>query len=228
MIDVFKGVLKLVQSRKVYIDDMVFRLHCHYTTMLVLFFFLIITSKQFAGEPIACDTNHDMVKESVLNLYCLTHYTYTLERAFHRKLPEEVMAPGLGGIDQFNGNEIHNNYYQWIWLAFLMQAIFFYLPRYLWKNFENGTMIDLISSGQAKDGVDKKTRIASYLRYNAEHITDYARNYFYFLVLAFGNVVAQMTFIDYLFNGQFFKYGFRVFHLMSQNPEVRRDALIMV
>ena len=224
MIDSFKGLVKLVRSRNVQIDDMVFRLHCLYTSMLLLFFFLIITTKQFGGEPIDCDTNHDTIKGSVLNVFCLTHFTYTIKDAYYKKIGEDVIAPGIKWGDDDEDKELKHNYYQWIWFIFFIEAVFFYTPRYLWKNFENGTIARLVSM----DENSKKTRIAEYLKKNAEHNTDYARNYFYFVVLAFCNVVIQLFFIDQMFNGEFIKYGIRVFDFMSENPEVRRDALIKV
>lgn len=48
---------------------------------------------------------------------------------------EETMKPA--GPDDL---VISQKYYQWVCIVFCFQALLFYIPRYLWKNWEGGRL----------------------------------------------------------------------------------------
>lgn len=53
--------------------------------------------------------------------------------------------PGLGlSVRQDPDAVTRQIYYQWVCIAFCIQAIFFYLPRYLWKTWEGGRLAFLV------------------------------------------------------------------------------------
>lgn len=76
----FRSFLKL---ENVSTDNNVFRMHYKATVIMLLVFTLLVTSKQFFGEPIHCmsDSDKDTDKEAV-NSYCWIYGTYTLKSRF--------------------------------------------------------------------------------------------------------------------------------------------------
>lgn len=233
MIDIFKNLLQFIKYKKCYIDESIFRLHCTYTSMILFFFFLVITAKQLTGDPIDCDTNRDSVKPSVLNTFCLIHYTFTMESGFNQRIGagNNVAAPGVW-MPREGDKEIRYNYYQWIWFVFFVEAVFFYIPRWLWKSWESGTINHLVSGVTGfmneKEREDKHKLVIYYLLKNRKVCNSLARDYLFCQILALINILFQMLFIDYLFNGEFYTYGLRVFKFLSEDPNERRDALIKV
>ncbi|XP_054163928.1 innexin shaking-B-like [Oppia nitens] len=230
MIDIFRNLLHFLKFKKTCVEDLAFRLHCKYTSMLLLFCFLIVTTKQIVGEPIDCDSNRDFVKGSVLNTYCLIHHTYLIRNAFNRQLGKEVAYPGLReGTD-----EIKYPYYQWIWFIYFIEALFFYTPHWFWKNLESETMDRLLNWECHHNQKDsrclnrcRKTHISKclvkYRKYDS-----YARNYLSCSLLALFNAFLQIFLIDLLFNGEFYSYGLNVFSFILSEPESKRDALTRV
>ena len=232
MIEGFLSLYKLIRYRSYYIDERVFRLHCLFTSAVLFFFCIIITTKQLGGDPIDCDTNRDSVKSSVLNTYCLIHYTYTVREGFFKKIGNyrQVVAPGVryGSREE----EIPYHYYQWMWFLFFLEGLFFYIPRWLWKGWESATIAHLVTGFNEfmteKDKNEKKEFILKCLLRSGDNNQLYGRHYLFCLFLAFINVLLQMSLIDCFFNGDFYAYGLKVFFLPFEDPEIRRDALIKV
>jgi len=69
MLDVFRSLKTLLKTSRVQIDNNVFRLHYSITVILLLAFCVIITTKQYVGDPIDC-IRSEAVPQSVINTYC--------------------------------------------------------------------------------------------------------------------------------------------------------------
>ena len=54
MIDIFRGLKTLIKVSHVHIDSTIFRLHYTFTVMCLLAFSLIVTTRQYVGNPIDC------------------------------------------------------------------------------------------------------------------------------------------------------------------------------
>ena len=86
---------------------------------------------------------------------------------------------------------IHSNY------CFLLQAILFYIPRWLWKNWEAGKiqalMMDLdlgiISEAEKRS---KKKLLLDYLYANLKNHNFWAYRYFFCELLALLNVIGML------------------------------------
>lgn len=69
MIDVFRSLKTLLKTSRIQIDNSVFKLHYSITVIVLLAFCIIITTKQYVGDPIDCVRN-DAVPQSVMNTFC--------------------------------------------------------------------------------------------------------------------------------------------------------------
>ena len=69
MLDVFRSLKTLLKTSRIQIDNNVFKLHYSITVILLLAFCIIITTKQYVGDPIDC-VRSEAVSQSVINTYC--------------------------------------------------------------------------------------------------------------------------------------------------------------
>lgn len=125
MLDVFRGLKNLIKVNYVHIDSPVFRLHYSITVILLISFSLIVTTRQYVGNPIDCIHTKD-IPEDVLNTYCWIHSTYTLKSFFNKKVGVEVPYPGIGnsrekGKEDMSDRKIYK-YYQWVCFCLFFQV----------------------------------------------------------------------------------------------------------
>lgn len=80
MIDLLMPFRSFLKCKSVCTDNNVFRMHYKITVIMLLLFTLVVTSKQFFGEPIhcICGSDKDCDKEAINN-YCWIYGTYTLK-----------------------------------------------------------------------------------------------------------------------------------------------------
>ncbi|CAG9785911.1 unnamed protein product [Diatraea saccharalis] len=80
MIDLFMPFRAFLKFENVCTDNNVFRMHYKATVIMLLVFTLMVTSKQFFGEPIHCmsDGKSNSDKDAI-NSYCWIYGTYTLK-----------------------------------------------------------------------------------------------------------------------------------------------------
>lgn len=114
-------------------DDSADKLSHRYTTLLLLAFAAIVSSKQFVGEPIQCwvPAHFSGGWESYANSYCWVKNTYYLP--FDEYIPKEHEDEKRHMIP----------YYQWVPLILLSQALLFYIPRLIWRSLNSKTSIDV-------------------------------------------------------------------------------------
>ncbi|KAK6641077.1 hypothetical protein RUM44_012776 [Polyplax serrata] len=60
MLDIFRGLKNLVKVSHIQIDSAVFRLHYSITVMMLIAFSLIVTTRQYVGNPIDCIHTKDI------------------------------------------------------------------------------------------------------------------------------------------------------------------------
>ena len=122
MIDVFRGLKNLIKVSHVHIDSTIFRLHYTFTVMCLLAFSLIVTTRQYVGNPIDCVHTKD-IPEDVLNTYCWIHSTYTIPSAFWKRIGIDVAHPGIDKtIDPEERRYV--KYYQWVCFCLFFQVRF--------------------------------------------------------------------------------------------------------
>jgi hypothetical protein len=84
MLNFFGSLRPLLKLEEVCIDNIIFQMHYKATVFILLIFSLLVTSKQYFGDPIYCQPN-DAVDENVLTTYCWIHSTFAVTRLFSGK-----------------------------------------------------------------------------------------------------------------------------------------------
>lgn len=229
--DLFSSVKRLTKLDSVCIDNNVFRLHYKATVIFLVAFSLLVTSNQYFGDPIDCIQKDD-IPTNLLDTYCWIHSTFTLPDALNKKVGVEVPHPG---VDKYTPGEkrVYHKYYQWVCFVLFLQAIMFYIPRYLWKLWEGGRLRSLVLGlncpiMQEKDKGEQLQLLVQYLKANWRYHNTY---FFYFIiceVLNFINVIIQMYLIDTFLGGAFSSYGIDVLKYTEMDQEQRVDPMIAV
>lgn len=121
MLDIFRGLKNLIKVNHIKTDSPVFRLHYSITVMILMSFSLIVTTRQYVGNPIDCVHTKDL-PEDVLNTYCWIHSTYTLKSLFRKKIGSEVPYPGIGNSEGKLSDRKVYRYYQWVCFCLFFQV----------------------------------------------------------------------------------------------------------
>lgn len=242
MIDVFKSLRTLWKIGRVQIDSNIFRLHHSLTVILLLSACVVVTTKIYFGDPIDCSKSDTIPS---INKFCWIHATYThpTDSTIETQIDPTVIGTrivptGLTMEEMFrlqfpyhgihgNGNQLKNakyhHYYQWVCYVLLIQAVLFYVPRFIWRFCEGGRIQSLatdIEDGHllpGKDRVGKKRQLVRYLTMSRGFHDWYAMAYFGCELLALTNVIGQMFILDVYFDGQFLNYGIEVIQYLASN-----------
>lgn len=140
------------QSKSKIDSDFIDRLNDRYTINILTIFTIIVSTKQYVGEPINCwmpahfTANH----ERYSNSYCWIQNTYYLP--FRENIPNEYDKKCMIA------------YYQWVPMILLVQAVFFYAPYLLWKTYNGRSGINvnkLIELGKSVQNSDEDRGLIS-------------------------------------------------------------------
>lgn len=219
MLDIFSGLRLVVKRRSISIDNAIFRCHWFFTSTLLVSFSLIITARQYVGQPIECHSVNK-IPDSLLNSYCWVQSTFTVPQACNKQVGFEVPYPC---IDNTRGREIKMfAYYQWVGIALFVQGLLFHLPYYLWKVWENG-LIRAITGGlrvavlNDQDRSKKKDIVVEYIHNHLGCHKRYALKYFLCEFICLINLLLQLWATNKFFDGQFLRYGIDVMHYSSSS-----------
>lgn len=218
---------------KAIIDNMVFRFHYRVTTAILFVCCILVTANNLIGEPIAC-INDGAVPGHVINTYCWITHTFTLPHQTNKPVGSHVAHPGVGGFVQGEDEKRYHSYYQWVPFMLFFQGLLFYIPHWVWKNWEEGK-VRMITDGMRgavvctkEDRRDRQSRLVQYFIDTLHMHNVYASGYFLCEVLNFVNVIANMFFIDTFLGGAFLTYGTEVIKFSQQNQENRTDPMVIV
>ncbi|KAL4143644.1 hypothetical protein QTP88_005956 [Uroleucon formosanum] len=231
MFDVFGSVKGLLKIDSVCIDNNIFRLHYKVTVIILVSFSLLVTSRQYIGDPIDCIV--DDVPLNIMDTYCWIYSTFTIPNRLSGRVGKDVVQPGVASHVDGEDEVKYHKYYQWVCFVLFFQAMFFYLPRYMWKTWEGGRIkmlvLDLncpIISEDCKN--DRKKLLIDYFATNLHTQNFYAIRFFLCEFLNFVNVIAQIFFMDYFLEGEFSTYGSDVLRFTEMEPEEREDPMARV
>uniref|UniRef100_A0A224XSQ0 Innexin n=2 Tax=Panstrongylus TaxID=65342 RepID=A0A224XSQ0_9HEMI len=231
MFDVFGNLKGLLRIDSVCIDNNVFRLHYKATVIILVAFSLLVTSRQYIGDPIDCLV--DEIPLNVMDTYCWIYSTFTIPNRLGGTVGKDVVQPGVASHVEGEDEVKYHKYYQWVCFVLFFQAILFYIPRYLWKTWEGGRIkmlvLDLncpVISEDCKE--DRKKLLVDYFTSNLHTQNFYAIRFFICEVLNFVNVLAQIYFMDFFLDGEFTTYGSDVVRFTEMEPEEREDPMARV
>ena len=106
-------------------------------------FSLLATFEQYFGKPIECMKISKDIPDSMINTYCWITSTFSVPNRWERNNPLHHGIAPEANLD--TGKEMkYHKYYQWVPFFFALEAILFYLPRYVWKSSENGKVKMLV------------------------------------------------------------------------------------
>lgn len=228
---IFGGLKAFIKLDQIIIDNHVFRLHYKVTVALLTGFSILVTSRQYIGDPIDC-ISKDSVPSKILDSFCWIHSTFSVKHAWHKSVGTQVPYPG---VDKYTPGEerVYHAYYQWVCFVLFFQAMLFYIPRYLWKAAE-GKKINSLVLDLSNPVMDEKAResninvLCKYFQENRGNHRMYVYYYFICEFLNFINVVAQIYMVDTFLGGEFSTYGSKVFQFTEWDPAVRFDPMIKV
>ncbi|GIY16821.1 innexin shaking-B [Caerostris extrusa] len=221
MYNIVTGVGTFLKTSDIKIDYEVFRLHYTFTVGIFLTFFVIVTTKQFAGDPILCETGEQAVSKNVISV--------------------DVPHPGIAS-SQDTRQFYFLKYYQWIYFMLFFQAVLFYTPRFIWKNWEGEKMKTLTKDFENallhEDQLEETFKgLTSYLIKTWSTNNAYAMKYFFCEFLTLVNVVGQFFLLDLFFDGQYLSYGYNVVAFYNSDKfinsgkptvDIQGDPMIML
>lgn len=122
MLDLFTSVKNLLKIDQVCIDNNTFRLHYKATVILLFICSIMVTAKQYFGEPITCIMdNKDLQK--VMDTYCWIESTFTMPNRLIGKVGKDFAHAGIGLSHDHTERKYHK-YYQWVCFMLFFQGTF--------------------------------------------------------------------------------------------------------
>lgn len=218
MFEVFQTVKKLLKTSVIEIDNPIFRLHYKLTSTIMFVASILLTLKQFLGDPIECTANG--VPAQIFEYHCWTQNTFTI--------PGET---GIGTPKPSDELKFHT-YYRWVCFMLSFQGLFFMMPHYLWKTWERGTLASLlqrIKGGQANvDNEKELEKIVRHIGLKKGWNSFYPMKFFACELLNTVIVMFQILITDYFLGYEFGTYGFRAIKDSLKDQQDRTDPLIRV
>lgn len=222
MYSFFSSILSHLRSQKVKLDNETFRLHYKLTLIVCIASSLLVTGREYFGDPIDCIPPGEELLAPIIDTYCWIHSTFTLPESHDKEIGTHVAHPG---VDQYSPDKtrVYHKYYQWVCFALLLQGMCFYIPRYLWKNWESGRIRSLMQNldDPILRGEEKRKQISCLVGYFTQTLRTnqtYFAQFVFCEALNFINVLCQICFVDYFLNGSFSSYGIEVLRNPSSNP----------
>ncbi|XP_077298880.1 innexin inx2-like [Arctopsyche grandis] len=211
ILSVYKPISMINKFRNITLDNSVFQLHSKVTVSILLVSAILVSSKQFFGEPIKCISDKEKLTDA-LNAYCWIHGTYTLRNSVNPKIVgKNAVSMGVGPHTKHD-EEVYYMYYQWVCILLLIQAIMFYIPNYIWRILEGGRLASLTNELDTAllgpdtwNDIRKRNLVQYFIDMNGHNF--YAFRFALCELLNFLNVVFQIFVLDSFLGGTFNDYG---------------------
>ncbi|GAB6022656.1 hypothetical protein CHUAL_006747 [Chamberlinius hualienensis] len=233
MFDVLASLkASVTKVKSIHADNGVFRLHYHFTVIVLFAFSILVTSKQYIGDPIDC-LKVEPFRENLIDQYCWVSSTITVPNACNKEIGKDVIHPCVDKYVKGEDKVQYHQYYQWVCFVLFLQALMFYFPHYVWKCWEGGRLKALSAD---LDGplvgddvkIQRMKAISSYFNVSLNHHNFYAYRYFVCEILNFINVIGQMFLTNRFLGGTFLDYGTDVINFTQLDQINRTDPMVMV
>jgi len=232
MFGIFGEVKSLVKLDDVCIDNNIFRLHYKASVIVLVVASLLVTSRQYIGDPIDCIVEE--IPNSVMDTYCWIHSTFSVPAAPGADKTDFAPFGMLPESQMEEGQDLrYHKYYQWVCFTLFFQAILFYIPRFLWKMWEGGKLKMLVAGLNVpivdeETRKDRKTVLVNYFTENRHNHNFYAFRFFACEFLNLANVLFQIYFMDFFLGGEFTTYGSEVLAMTEMENDQRTDPMARV
>jgi len=213
------GSVPAIKSR--HDDEFSDRLGYKYSVGMFVLFAVIVSTKQYVGEPIQCwvPAHFTGSHERYTNHYCWIGNSYYLG------LEERVPKP-----EQHHEKRIIK-YYQWVPMLLVLQALMCYAPIILWRMFNSKAGIDInsvIQCGESFIRSENAGRRKEIIAYMTHHMTRYldvrnaprsrcslsdairdnlSRLYVVFKIVFIACIFLQIFVLNYFLGHNFHTYG---------------------
>ncbi|AIK25715.1 Vinx1 [Hyposoter didymator ichnovirus] len=214
MIHLMASLRGLLKPQSVHIDNILFCLHYKLTVIFLLAFSVLVGSRQYFGDPLNCEFSE--YPNGDLNNYCFVQATFVRERSGSSR-----------------GRMRFYSYYSWVSLALFVQAMFFYVPRYMWKTFEGGRIkvlsMEVHSPTLKEDCIEKESKeLYEYFRLHLQTHNQYAYKYFFCELLNLINTGGQIIFLNRFIGEGFRSYGLDIMFMNYQDMEHHMGQLFPI
>ncbi len=149
-------------------DDFIDRMNHSYTVIVLVVFAIIVSTKQYVGDPIQCwvPAHFTSNYEDYANKICWVANTYY--NPFDKKVP---------GPDDEGEPKKYIVYYQWVPLILLTQALCFYLPYTIWTLLNTRSGMDVNSLVDAAKTMHDSENHEKTLRYIIKQLDRYCTSF---------------------------------------------------
>ncbi|CAF0956922.1 unnamed protein product [Rotaria sordida] len=122
-------------------DDVFDKINYKYTVGLLVLFATVTATKQFDDDRIECWNRANFIKPYIAytNQICYISSTYYVDR--NKTIPRNIQERTDSKL----------NYYQWTPFIILLMALFFHLPRLIWRALSVRSGIDLLDIVESAD-----------------------------------------------------------------------------
>jgi len=215
------------------IDNIIFKLHSQYTVLILLVGTTFLSYKTF-GDPIECLTaNNNDISAKLLQNWCWLEGSFSVTGSDGKAtIGNDVAYPGVKTLNEAAGERRRSHkYYQWIYFVLIIQAILFYVPKYLWKVKEANRLQMMITTVKSKHirewNENDKRKITQDVVDSLLISNDYFFFYFFCEFIYYIHLVAQMWFVNLMLSGQFLRLGIEWLNYNHSNDE-NADPLIRI
>ncbi|CAM1324313.1 Inx2 (predicted) [Pycnogonum litorale] len=217
MSSIFSSFGGFAKRNEVQIDNSINRLHYKATVVLLVVLSLAVASGQYFGTPIKCKDNsyarnNNLASNNFLDSYCWT----------------------ATNIRTGSANDARSSYHHWVYVILLLQAAMFYVPRWLFKIWEDKQIVKMHEKvgNVLSKGDEQKESTTILVQYLMEHKNNnrslYTYSYFLYEALNFTNVVGQIFFVDRFLGNVFSTHGLKVVEFMKLDARYRDDPILDV
>lgn len=198
------------------IDFVTSWLHYRLTVAGLLTWTLLLLATETFDNRMSCYQDGRSLPKRMMADVCRTgNLTIVQDRALGHSR-SALSAVGLGPAQgtESERDKLYHNYYPWVSTFLVAQALFFFLPRWLWETKEAHTMNSLVQNldcptldgARVAQGLDKQL---NYLTTGLGHHALYASHFGLALVLNLANTVLQFWITDCFLGDSvdFVRYG---------------------
>ena len=232
VLSLVKRFSKTVRPSECVTDNSIFQFHYKLTAPMLLIFSVVITAKQYIGDPIDCfGPSKKTVKPDILDSFCWIETTYSLVNEWNKTVGKDVPYPGIGNSHQDTKNRVYHKYYQWVWFVLYLQALMFFVPRWIWKMTEEkkaSTLVMDLGHPCLKEEI-KKDKLGMLIKYFVARRGTHKRYFYWYFICEILNVInvfGQMQLMHRFLGGKFWSFGLDILKTEFKDDPLALDVLI--